>query len=383
MRLTIPVLVLLLCLMQPAMGQNKIISHDSIVLVEAALKKVNKNVNFTIVPGPVFGTTQKLGFAVLPMVVYSLDKKDKLSPPSSTAVMFYFDFYGSWATAVKQSLYWNENKWRAFFTVGVGDLHLKFYGIGRDTVIINNNDSNFVWTRQKGIDVVATCFRRIYKGLYGGLDFRYNFSNLQGSDSASTAKVTEAGVAVGEISEMELVPAFVWDNRDNIFWSTKGFYSSIYLQFSNSFLFGSQDYTVIAGWVNGYHSLLRNSKRLTLAWHFYSQTGWGDFLYRTYANYGRGDEVTGYTSGKYVNYSEATAQAELRYDLWKFIAIGGYIGTGKVFTSFDVFGPSAWLHFGGVRLYLNIIPYRNIRVRLDAAVSREDYGFYIGVGQGF
>jgi hypothetical protein len=104
MRPAILILIIFVGFLPQARSQNPIISHDSIVFVEKTLKKVSKNVNFTIVPGPVIGTTQKLGFAVLPMVVYNLNKKDTISPPSSTAVMIYFDFYGSWATAIKQSL---------------------------------------------------------------------------------------------------------------------------------------------------------------------------------------------------------------------------------------------------------------------------------------
>jgi hypothetical protein len=383
MRISILALVIFLRFLPQAMSQNPIISHDSIVFVEKTLKKVSKNVNFTVVPGPVIGTTQKLGFAVLPMVVYNLSKKDTVSPPSSTAVMIYFDFYGSWATAIKQSLYWNHNKWRAFFTTGVADMRVKYFGIGRDTTIINNNDSNYMWTREKALIISATCFRKIYKGLYGGLECRYAVSNYQGSDSLSTAKLNEAGLTTGNLSQTVLIPTFVWDDRDNIFWSTKGYYASVNFQFSNAVIFSSNDYSIVSGWVNGYHSLLKNSRKLTLAWHAYVQAGWGEFPYHIYANYGQGDEVTGYTVGKYVNYSEATVQAELRYDLRNFIAFGGYAGTGKIFKSFDVFGQSKWLHFGGVRMYLNIIPSRNIRVRLDAAFARTDFGFYVGIGQGF
>ncbi|MCX6306433.1 MAG: hypothetical protein NT040_15835 [Bacteroidetes bacterium] len=383
MRRAIQLIILFAHLMFPAMGQNPFISHDSIVFVESALKKVSKNVNFTIVPGPTFGAADKLGFAVLPMVVYNLSKTDKVSPPSSTAILFYFDFHGSWETAVKQSIYWNQNKWRAFFSMGVGDLKLKYFGIGNDTVVVGNNDTNYVWTRQKEFIVSLVCFRKIFRGLYGGLEYHYSLSNYQGSDSASTMELTGDGVPTGKLSQTVLIPAFVWDNRDNIFWSVKGYYASLSLQFSNRSLFSSKDYSILSGWVNGYHSLLRSSTRLTIAWHLYMQAGWGDLPYRIYANYGHGDEVTGYTGGKYVNYSETTVQTELRYDLWKFIALGGYAGTGKVFRSYTVFGQSAWLHFGGIRLYLNVIPRRNMRVCLDAAIARKDYGFYIGIGQGF
>ncbi len=366
-----------------AFTQKSLIPKDSISFIENTLKKVNKNVNFTIIPGPVYGVSQKLGFAVLPMIVYNLNKSDSLSPPSSSAVMVYFDFYGSWETGLKQSLYWNENKWRAFITFQIGDLQLKYFGIGRDTSIISNNDSNYVWSRQKELNVMITCFRKIYKGLYGGLECHYSLSNLQGSDSANTEIIEKAGITTGKLSQTVLIPTFVWDNRDNIFWTTKGYYASINFQLSNRFLLSSKDYSILAGWVNGYHSLLKNSKRLTLAWHFFAQAGWGEFPYSNYANYCRGDNATGYTGNKYVNYSETTVQAELRYDLWKYIAFGGFMGTGKIFPSYSLFGQSAWLHFTGVRLYINIIPYRNIRLKLEASKGRQDYGFYIGIGQAF
>jgi hypothetical protein len=351
--------------------------------VENTLKKVNRNINFTVIPGPVDGPSQKLGLAVFPMLVYNLDKADKLSPPSSTALLAYFDFYGSWMVAVKQSFYWNQNKWRAFASVGGGEMKLKFFGIGRDTAIVSNSSSNYVWTQEKGLNISVSCFRKIYKGLYGGLEYRYNVSNMQGEGDEGDTALEKSGIPVGELHESALVPAFVWDNRDNIFWSSKGYYACASIQFANAVFFSAKDYSVVAGWVNGYHSLLKNSNKLILAWHFYAQSGWGQMPYMRYSTYGQGDEVTGYTRGKYVDFSEATIQAELRYELWKFISCGGYAGTGKVFSSFAVMGQSAWLHFAGLRLYLNIIPSRNIRLRLDAAIARQDWGVYIGIGQAF
>jgi len=125
------------------------------------------------------------------------------------------------------------------------------------------------------------------------------------------------------------------------------------------------------------------SNALILAWHFYMQSGWGELSCLRYSTYGQGDDVTGYSRGKYVDFSEATIQAELRYELWKFISCGGYVVTGKVFPSFDKIGRSASLHFGGMRFYFNILPTCNIRLRLDAAVARQDWGVYIGMGQAF
>ena len=195
--------------------------------------------------------------------------------------------------------------------------------------------------------------------------------------------MSSEGISLEPLTESVMAPIFVWDNRDNIFWSVKGYYAGMNLQFANKLLFNSDDYGIFSGFVNGYHSLPRITNGLTLAWHFFIQKGWGKLPYLRYASYGQGDDVTGYTRGKYVNYAEVTVQTELRYEVWKFISCGGYMGTGKVCSSFEVFGQSAWLHFGGLRAYFNIIPSRNIRLRLDCAIARKDWGFYIGIGQGF
>jgi outer membrane protein assembly factor BamA len=383
MRPAILTIILLFCFISTIKSQEKNRKNDSILFVEKTLHKVSKKINFAIAPGPVYGVSQKLGFVILPMIVYNLKKRDTVSSPSSTALLFYVDLYGSWALALKQSLYWNQDKWRAFVNFGVNDMKMKFFGIGQNKTIINNNDSNYVWTRNKGVNVSATCFRKIYKGLYGGLEYSYNQSVFDGTDSLSTEKIIQSGLTPGKSSESTISPAFIWDDRNNIYWTTKGYYAGLSFQFANKALSSSVNYNILVGYVNGYHRLLKNSDKLILAWHFYTQAGWGEFTFPRYANYGKGDDVTGYTGNKYVNNSEATLQTEMRFEIWKFISGGGYFGTGKIFSSYDIFGQSAWLHFGGIRLYFNIIPSRNIRLRIDAAISRKDYGFYIGIGQAF
>jgi hypothetical protein len=364
-------------------AQIPIVKHDSIVIVENTLKKLNKNINFTVLPGPTSSISQSLGLVVLPVIFYDIDKKDTLSPPSSTALAIYFDFNGSWMAATKQSFYWNQNKWRASVSIGYGDLRLKFFGIGNDTMIISNSRNNYVWTHQRSFSTTLTCYRRIFAGLYGGLEYDYASTDLAGADSMSNAVLNQNGITTGSFIESFLIPSFVWDNRDNIFWSLRGFYAGLYYQLSNQIFFSGHNYSSIAGFVTGHHKLTRTSTRLSLAWFFYFQTGYGDIPYNRMSWYGDNDMVTGYTNGKYVNNSEVTAQTELRYDIWKFFGVGGYFGTGKVFPLLETFGQSVWLHFGGARLYLNVIPSRNIRVRLDVALGRQDWGVYVGIGQAF
>ncbi|MCK9205178.1 MAG: BamA/TamA family outer membrane protein [Bacteroidales bacterium] len=374
-------LILLFISCSAVRAQNKIIAGDSLVFIEKTLKKVNKNFNFTVLPGPVYNSSNQLGFAVMPMLVYRMDKNDTLSPTSSTSALLYANFYPSWMAGIKQNFYWDRDRWRAILTIGYGHIHQKFYGIGRDTAVVHNE--KFVWADEETFYFSATCYRKIVGGLYGGLEYNYSNILLTGIDSAATAEINNKGIATGRYISSLITPTFVWDNRNNIYFTTKGYYAMVNLKYSDKIFQSCRNYFVITAFLSGYHSLLPQNKRLTLAWRFYFKGTWNDVPYSEMPDYSGSDAVLGYTPGKYVNFYEVNTQAELRYDLWKFIGIAGFGGTGKVFSSPGTFGHSVWLPFGGIGVYVNVIPYQNLRMRFNVAVARDDWGFYIGLGQLF
>ena len=59
------------------------------------------------------------------------------------------------------------------------------------------------------------------------------------------------------------------------------------------------------------------------------------------------------------------------------------MGAGKVFGNITQFGQSVWLPSGGVGVYVNVIPSRNLRAFINFAIARQDYGVYVGLGQTF
>ncbi|MCX6277982.1 MAG: BamA/TamA family outer membrane protein [Bacteroidetes bacterium] len=379
----IGILFVFIIFCNPGITQNKIISGDSLLLIEKTLEKLDRKINFTVIPGPVYNSSTQLGFAVIPMLVYNLDKADTVTPPSSTSALLYFNTHWSWMFSIKQNLYWDHNKWRAIISFGYGNLKSKFFGAENDSMVINNNTDNYGWISDKTLFVTATCYRKIAGGFYGGLEYSYSSILQQGADSASTSRMLKNNVHVGNDITSILSPTFVWDNRDDLFWSTKGYYAGLNFRNASNLFFSSRDFLVIEAFLNGYHCLSKKSKRLTLAWRLYIQGCWGDVPYIHLAKYGEGDDFRGYTGGKYVNRSKANLQAELRYDIWKFIAVSGFLGTGKTFGNIANFGQSVWLPSAGIGIYLNVIPTRNIRAYINFAIAREDYGIYVGLGQAF
>jgi outer membrane protein assembly factor BamA len=206
---------------------------------------------------------------------------------------------------------------------------------------------------------------------------------MDGKDSTAEAEMTKAGVDLGNTIESKISPTFMWDNRNNIYWSTKGYYAGLTFQLSSEFLASSNDFYILSGFASGYHRLIPGKDRLTLGWRFFMLGSKGDIPYDQLAMYSRGDKVMGYTPGKYVNNGEVNGQVEVRYDIWKFIAGSGFFSMGKVFPNLKTFGQSVWLPSGGVNLYITLIPYRNIRMRLSGVLANKDWGVYIGVGQMF
>jgi hypothetical protein len=377
----IPVILLLISLTLAA--QKPFIGIDSLAFIGTSIKKINRNVNFTVIPGPTANATQKIGFGVLPMIVYNLNKSDSVSPPSSTALLIYFDFYGSWATAAQQNFYWNQNKWRGIILIGYGQMNIKYFGIGNNDRIVGNEDSNWVWGNENSLIFSLTCYRKIFSHLYGGLEYNYTNVFIDGRDSAASEVMRKSGVIMGTTIESKITPTFVWDSRDNIYWSLKGFYAGISCQLASGIFAGTNDFYIMEGFLNGYHRLSRCNDRLSLAWRIFMQGESGNVPYDQLSNYCHADRVMGYTTGKYVNYGELNLQAELRYDIWKLIAAGGFISAGKVFGALNNFGQTVWLPSAGVNCYINLIPYRKMRMRLSAAIGLKDWGLYVGVGQMF
>lgn len=380
-RILVGIIVFLSLAGGSAIAQKNLISGDSLLVFEKTLKKINKNFHFTIIPGPTGNSSTQFGFAILPMFVYDINQSDTLSPPSSTSALFFFNLYGSWLVALQQSLFWDDNKWRAVVSIGFGDLRSKYFGVYNGTELINNKD--YSWMDSREAIVTVTCYRKIYSGLFGGLEFLYHYVGQKGDDSLASEKMKADGVVVGDESLTLFIPTFVWDNRDNIFWSTKGFYARLNIHTSRIFFGSSRDFAIINGFVCGYHKLLKHNDRLILAWRFQYQESWGNVPYFWLSNYGYGDNVRGYTSGKYVNYSKMNLQAELRFDVWKFINLAGFVSIGKVFGHLSDFGSSIWLPSTGLTLYLNVIPSQKIRAWITGAIGNGDWGVYVGLKQAF
>ena len=128
---------------------------------------------------------------------------------------------------------------------------------------------------------------------------------------------------------------------------------------------------------------LSGGNRLVLAYQLFGQFGFGDVPLSYYANYGSHGTTVGYSQGEFVDKMMAGLDVELRWLFWWRLGMLAGGGIGKVFPSFDGFGPQPWLPSGWVGLLYQVMEKSDIRANLTFAVGKSGPALYFGLGQTF
>lgn len=172
----------------------------------------------------------------------------------------------------------------------------------------------------------------------------------------------------------------LWDSRDHMLTPHDGDYHEL-LFMSYGELLGSE---------YGFSTLLMDLRRYipitdehTLALELLSELQVGDVPFFKLATLGGEDRLRGLFEGRFRDKAMWVVQAEYRLPLfWRFSGVV-HAGLGEVARSAAEFllGAPQWSLGAGARLLLNTD--ERLNLRFDFGVSREGYGFYVGIGEAF
>lgn len=334
---------------------------------------------FTILPGAVRDPLGQTGVAVLPVVTYKIDPKDSISPPSSTSLLAFFSFAGSYNFGLQQSLFIKEDRWRFRLYLNTSKYFYDFYGIGKGPSDIDKSTAPVI-TYDKSQKVTLELFRKVYKRLYVGFKGLYDEFYVDGKEADDKDNLDSIRIKRGYHRLLTLTPILFWDSRDNIYWTTKGIYAVLSYSNSNSMFsnkdhFESKDYIV-----HYYKKITRNS---VLATRLSYQENAGDVPFSYMAFYGQGLDLRGYYMGKFVNYNKVVLQTELRIKTWRYLTTAVFVGTGKSYDTYKNFSKYEWLPSAGVGAYVKLIKNYNLHVNGFVAFGKESWNWYLGVVQSF
>lgn len=278
--------------------------------------------------------------------------------------------------------YWTpQNKYHYTATISYINFPFDYFGTGNET-----NKANLDRLGQKRLRINLTAEKRVSKNIYlglaaGGLDYKFTdkepggiYQNLQRSEQPGGSSILFAG------------PSFVFDDRNNNTYTTKGAVVTAYFNFMKG-MFSNNDYR--GGLFNiEYAQFFPISKKLVLGFNAQEQSLVGArepfYLLPTLGN----DEIMrGYYNGRFRDRNLIAAQTELRYRISNRFGIVGFGGAGKVFNNsfnFDGLKPSYGL---GGRYFFDVE--KGLSMRVDYALGEKrpgesrQSGLYLSLAEAF
>ena len=256
-----------------------------------------------------------------------------------------------------------------------------FYGVGNNT--LKSNADRLGLKRFKlamnGEKKIGDYF---YAGLVaGGFDYRFTSKNKTGIFE------TDPGIEGRDGgTTLYLGPTFIFDNRNNNTYTTKGAVITSYFDLMKG-IGSNSKYS--GGLFNiEYSQFFKLNKHLVLGFDVQEQslTGSQSPFYLLPA-LGSDEIMRGYYNGRFRDRNLLAAQTELRYRITDRIGIVGFVGTGQVWNSsfsLDEFKPN---YGGGLRYFFDLE--KGLSVRIDYGVGEKRpnearlSGLYIGLGEAF
>ena len=268
-----------------------------------------------VIPFPNLSKNQVFGWGggINVAFMYHVNKKDSVSPASMTVLQPMYFENGTWWGAVYSETYFSENKWRSVLLMFTSNINFQFY----TQDYLPDFDNKIISYRSQVLNIAPSIMRRISPGFYAGLNYIYTKNKLSfpenpgletAIDKFKRSTKTESGIGV----------TLSFDNRDNVYDSTKGSYLT------------ANNYTYFAGIgsdVNYNFAMLeysffkRLSSKIVLASKFGMQISWGDvpFIDENVEGFGglKGMDLRGYNKGEYRGEQMYNLQTELRMNVYK------------------------------------------------------------------
>lgn len=378
----------LLCL-----GLNLVSAQEEKPLNDGFFKRyVNKIINDTVSQEkaqffiyPVAGYRPETGFefGVVPLQVYYANE-DTNNRLSEIVGYGFFTLKGQYGLRVSHAIYSDKDKW--FF---LGDLDfekfpLNYYGIGSDVPV-----DNIAIVDATQIRIKERILRRVKKDLYVGFetDFR-SMSNVSFEDPNDSNQGVDFALPFGAegTTNLGLGVGVVFDQRRNVLNERNALFSEIAFIDYNTFWKSNVEFRNIISDTRFFKSF---NDRNVLAMQLLGEFNYGGNVpFNQLSLMGGENIMRGYFRGRFRDENQIAFQAEYRMLPLKLgfsDRIGATIfgGVGDVFNDWNELNVRniKWSAGFGARFLL--FQQKDVYLRVDYAITPDENGFYISVGEAF
>lgn len=275
---------------------------------------------------------------------------------------------------IAPDLYFKNEEYRLWGNIGFSKYVDKFYGIGNDTLIDNEENYTSRITRLS-INLV----KRVHPKLNFGIRYYLEFNKIiEVEEDRHLAKREILGSTGGTASGIGLV--MNWDTRDNIFCPSSGSYHQLFATFYHKGLGSDYDFTVFNLDLRKYVPLFSSH---VLAFQGYLNFISGSPPFQLLSLFGGASTMRGYYLGRYRDKDMIAFQMEYRIALWKRIGLVGFVGYGDVADKVSHFDLEYFKHSIGFGFRYLFSPEEKLNIRLDVGFGKDSLGFYFTVSEAF
>ncbi|WP_370628193.1 BamA/TamA family outer membrane protein [Bordetella sp. BOR01] len=283
-----------------------------------------------------------------------------VAPPNVTGVGAVGTENGSRGAGLFHFHTWGGDRFRYLGALAHGKMNLDYYGP------LNHGRSYEL----KGTFLVQQLLTRIGNTRWY-IGPRYTYFN---SDTRFTGEAAgELGFDDQELNVSKLGVVVDYDNRDNMFYPSKGSYAELEAQFARGWLGSSKSFETYRA--RGYTWLPIHPK-WTLGLRLDGQTSSGSvpFYAQPYV------DLRGVSRGRYQDRTALAAEMELRWNVTPRWSLLGFTGVGKAYGRWRSFSEASNVSSIGTGFRYLIARKLGLAVGIDVAHSKDQNAFYIQVG---
>jgi len=315
----------------------------------------------------------RFGFGAAGICTFNFKKDSANAPRSSFNLGFAYTQNHQVLFYLPYVLFLKNRRYQLYGELGYNKYTYNFYGVG--------NDQPKDYVEKYGVEfprLRITFLKKLTPHFYIGPRYAFdNFSLFNLDTTGQLIKKDIPGSKGGYVSGFGVVS--VYDNRDNIFYPSKGFFGELVVYRDDKLTGSSFNYTRIALDVTKYFSYKQN----ILALNLYSIYADSDVPFFQMGILGGMKKMRGFYEGRYRDNNLLVLQAEYRRHLFWQLGFTLFADAGQVAKRYDSFNDKNWrfTYGGGLRLMLDKA--QKINLRMDIGIGDGKVLPYFTIGEAF
>ncbi|GGE39547.1 BamA/TamA family outer membrane protein [Psychroflexus planctonicus] len=329
-------------------------------------------------------TSVEIGFSPLYVYFANEDIHNRLSEISGFA---FYTLKNQFGARFEHAIYSDKDEWFFLGELEFQRFPLPYYGVRSEQEEVPLKSTAIVDARQ--FQIKERVLRRVRKNFFIGFEADFRSLSKVEFEPGETGDELSANLPFGAegTTNLGLGVGLVYDERHNVLNVRDGFFSELgYVNF-NPFWESDVKYHNIITDTRFFKSF--NNKRNVLAAQFLGEFNFGGNIpFNQLALMGGKNMMRGYFQGRYRDNKLLATQVEYRMlplklgftDRWGatvFSSLGTVFDEFKNIDQYDL----KWAVGGGIRFLL--FQKKDIFARLDYAITPDENGFYITIGEAF